>query len=87
MCLTQAMIARLSHFMRSGTETSLVNGDNNYIESIMPFFQDLLAEMSWLSKEISATHVVRSALCILAGIPILAEKKVCVRLIQSPCMF
>jgi len=44
-------------------------------EAIASFAMPLLKEISWLSKEISASHVIRSIICLLAGIPVVAEKK------------
>ena len=42
---------------------------------IQRFLSLILKEISWLAKELSASHVVRSALCALAGLPIVSERK------------
>lgn len=31
--------------------------------------------MSWLANEINGSHVVRSLLCLLSGIPVICERK------------
>lgn len=44
--------------------------------SVLGFVEAVLAEFHWLAKDTCATHVLRSAFCLLAGLPIISEKKV-----------
>ncbi len=41
----------------------------------MQFSRSLTQEMFWLGKEMSASHVIRSLICLLSGLPTIAEKK------------
>jgi hypothetical protein len=42
---------------------------------VLAFVKPIMKELHWLSKDISATHVIRSIICLLTGIPTIAEKK------------
>ena len=42
------------------------------------FAAPLLQSLAWLSREISASHVIRSTVCLLSGLPVVAERKVCI---------
>ena len=44
-------------------------------ETIVNLAKPLINEMFWLGKEMSASHVLRSLMCLLAGLPTIAEKK------------
>lgn len=75
--IVQAILARLCYILKH-------NGIGNVNEeelkkSVLGFLRLVLSEISWLVKELSASHVVRSALCALAGIPIISERKVIIR--------
>lgn len=43
--------------------------------SVAELASPVLREVSWLCKETSASHVVRSLLCLLAGMPCISERK------------
>jgi hypothetical protein len=46
-------------------------------ECIEELCRPVLQEVSWLILEQSASHVIRTMLSVLTGIPVVAEKKVC----------
>ena len=70
----QAIASRLCYILKYD---SLSESDVQAIgESVIAFVSPMMEEMAWLSREISASHVLRSFLCILVGIPTVAEKKV-----------
>jgi hypothetical protein len=51
--------------------------DENVIkETVIHFVAPILKEINWLASELSASHVVRSIVCLLSGLPVIAEKKV-----------
>jgi hypothetical protein len=53
----------------------------NKVESVvLAFARPLLQEMHWLGKEMSASHVIRTLICVLLGLPVIAEKKVSMEL-------
>jgi hypothetical protein len=72
--ILQAILARLC-FILKNEGIGNVN-EEELKKSVLGFLKLILNEISWLVKELSASHVVRSALCALAGIPILSERKV-----------
>ena len=72
--ILQAILARLCYILKN-TGIGNVN-EEELKKSVLGFIRLILAEISWLVKELSASHVVRSALCALAGIPIISERKV-----------
>lgn len=43
--------------------------------TVLNLAKPLIHEMFWLGKEMSASHVLRSLMCLLAGLPTVAEKK------------
>jgi hypothetical protein len=71
--ILQAILARLCFILKN---EGIGNVDEDFLKTTMLGFLSLiLKEIGWLAKELSASHVVRSALCALAGIPIVAERK------------
>lgn len=42
---------------------------------IVDLARPILKEISWLGKEMSASHVLRSLFCLLTGMPVIAERK------------
>ena len=42
---------------------------------MLAVIQPVMTEASWLSTDLAASHVVRSAVCLLAGLPVIAERK------------
>jgi len=71
--IIQALLARLCFLLKNegvaGVDEELLK------RTTLGFLSLILKEISWLAKELSASHVVRSALCALAGVPIVAERK------------
>lgn len=50
--------------------------DENLLEtSILSFIEPLLSSFKFLATEISGSHVLRSILCLLSGLPCISEKK------------
>jgi hypothetical protein len=45
------------------------------VENILLFIKPILSEIAWVCKEISASHVLRSILSLLAGLPVISEKR------------
>lgn len=43
--------------------------------AVIGFTSPVLQEMSWLGKEMSASHVIRSSISLVLGLPLVAEKK------------
>ena len=70
----QAMIVRLCNILKS---EGLGETDEDYLKTtVLQFVEPILKEISWLSKELCATHVLRSIFCILGGLPVISERKV-----------
>jgi hypothetical protein len=67
----QTITARLCYIFKyeSGVE------DDNYTRIIIEFVKPILANMSNLIKDISGTHVIRSCISLLAGMPAISERK------------
>ncbi len=67
------MISRLSFFLKAGdiggVEPSFME------ETVIAFCRPLIHEMPWLGKEMSASHVLRSIISLLTGLPPVAERK------------
>lgn len=71
--ILQAILARLCFILKN---EGIGSEDEEFLKTtLLGFLSLVLKEISWLAKELSASHVVRSALCALAGIPIVAERK------------
>ena len=63
--IIQAILARLCYLLKN---EGIGNLDEDYLRTTtLGFLSLILKEISWLAKELSASHVVRSALCALAG--------------------
>ena len=43
--------------------------------SVLSLCVPILHEFAWLSKDLNASHVVRAVVCVLAGVPIISERK------------
>jgi hypothetical protein len=71
--VVQALLARLCSILKY---TGIGDVDENVLTSaVLQFVRPILKEISWLMKEQAASHVIRSILCLLGGMPIVAEKK------------
>lgn len=72
--VVQTIISRLCYFLKQGDMQDI---DPTYMEqTILNFASPLVQEIHWLSKEMSASHVLRSLFCLLSGLPTIAERKV-----------
>lgn len=72
--ILQAILSRLCFILKTYGIGNV--NEEELKKSVLGFLKLILNEISWLVKELSASHVVRSALCALAGIPIISERKV-----------
>ena len=71
------MVSRLCYHLQVTNYTEIAeNSDFDVEETILKFLTPLLTEVHWLAKDISASHVLRSIICLLYGIPVIAERKV-----------
>ena len=69
----QAMFARLCFLVKGNVLGDL---EEEYIQqSVLTFCQPLLAGFNSIMKETAGSHVLRSAMCALAGVPVVAERK------------
>lgn len=69
----QSIVARLCHLLRAG-ETYDV--DLELLESvILTFVEPILTNFAWMAGEISGSHVLRSMICLLTGMPLISERK------------
>jgi hypothetical protein len=62
------------YLLKSGQE-----GEDNVerlYSIIITFSAPLLQEIAWLGREMSASHVIRSLMSLLLGLPVIAERKV-----------
>jgi len=70
----QALLARLCSLLKFAgvrsdeEEAALVHG-------LTAFTRPVMAELSWLAKELSASHVIRAVICVLVGMPVVSERK------------
>jgi len=69
----QAVLARLCYILKFEDFGDIDSGEiKSCVENLCgPFMK----EISWLILEQNATHVVRSAMSLLAGMPVIAERK------------
>ena len=71
--VVQALLARLCSILKF---TGIGEIEENIVVStVLQFVRPILKEIYWLIKEQAASHVVRSILCLLAGMPTISEKK------------
>jgi hypothetical protein len=72
--VVQTIISRLCYFLKQGNLNDI---DPAWMEkTIVDFAKPLVLEIQWLSREMSASHVLRSLFCLLSGLPTIAERKV-----------
>jgi hypothetical protein len=83
----QSLLSRLCHLLKSydfdniNTDISDNNENSSIItmeqisETVLELLRPIGLEIVWLSKDVSASHVLRSALCLLVGIPVISERK------------
>lgn len=74
----QALLARLCYLLKhNGIPTTDPEKLNEDIlqGAVLGLASPVLREVSWLCKELSASHVIRSLMCCLAGMPVVSERK------------
>lgn len=74
----QALLARLCFLLKHhGIPTTQPETLNEDIlqETVLSLVRPVLKEISWLAKELSASHVIRNIFCCLAGMPVISERK------------
>ena len=72
--IAQAIMARLCSLLKfAGVESG--EQESELIEALLAFATPVLAEISWLAKELSASHVIRALICILVGMPVVSARK------------
>ena len=79
--ILQSLISRLCYILRTkGIHGHNDDNDNELDpnelrESFLELINPLIDEISWLIKDICATHVIRAIFSALAGIPVISERK------------
>jgi hypothetical protein len=69
----QAILARLCFILKN---EGIGDADEDYLKQVvLEFVGAMLAEISWLAKDLNGSHVIRSCICALAGIPVISERK------------
>ena len=77
----QSLLSRLCYLLKSQNFEINDDNDNNIEyneqinETILELLNPICQEILWLSKDISASHVLRSSICLLIGIPVISERK------------
>ena len=67
-------MSRLCYLLKNNSiPTDMDEGE--VAEAILAFVRPILAELNWAAKEPSVSHVLRSIICLLAGIPVVSEKR------------
>lgn len=69
----QSLISRLCFLLNSQDFPD--EESEQMSEAVLELLNPIVQEISWLSKDISASHVMRSCFCLLVGIPVIAERK------------
>jgi hypothetical protein len=72
----QAVMSRTSYMLLH--ELDVIGEDvdeDEFITAVHSICEPLTAEVSWLAKDINGSHVVRAMIALLAGLPIIAERK------------
>lgn len=70
----QAVFARMCYLLKCIGYGDI--DENSIRDAVLTFVQPIMAELSWLAKDMCASHVIRSCCCLLAGMPVLSERKV-----------
>ena len=70
----QALLARLCSLLKF-TGVSSDEQEAALVEALLRFARPVLAELSWLARELSASHVIRAVICVLVGMPVVSERK------------
>eukprot|EP01033_Poteriospumella_lacustris_P008278 gene8278-5969_t len=71
--IVQSLLARLTYLLKD--QPNAETEHPTLVESVVSFCSPLLHDMHWLSQEQCSSHVLRSVVCLLAGVPPVAEKK------------
>jgi hypothetical protein len=87
LCFAQSLLSRVGLLLKTGDIGSTVVEEETISAATVGLLSPLLvpnaedgagaaSNFDWLTKDMCASHVLRSALCLLAGLPCIAEKKV-----------
>lgn len=69
----QTVFARLGFLMKvQGMQDLDVE---RVVEAVLSVVSPILDELHWLATDMSASHVLRSMLCVCTGIPLVAERR------------
>jgi hypothetical protein len=72
----QAILSRLCFILKNEGIGSVE--EDSLKQTVLEFVGAMLTEISWLAKDLNASHVIRSVICALAGMPVVSERKVCI---------
>ena len=70
------MLSRLAFLLKQDGGSGEGSEALSAASAVPSFAAPLLQSLAWLSTEISASHVIRSTVCVLSGLPVVAERKV-----------
>lgn len=79
--IMQSLISRLCYILRTHGITGHNDDNDNELNpnelksSFLELINPLVNEISWLMRDMCATHVIRAMLSALAGIPVISERK------------
>jgi hypothetical protein len=69
----QTAFARLGYLLKVQGIQDL--DEDRIVDSVLSVATPILEEVNWLAVDMSASHVLRSILCALSGIPLVSERK------------
>lgn len=69
----QSLISRLCFLLKQQSDD---DEDGFEADIIFELIKPIITEAAWLAKDISGTHVLRSSICLLMGISVIAERRV-----------
>lgn len=70
----QSTLSRLSFLLKTAGIPEDVDEDDA-ATVILDFMRPILSDFSFAAKDMNATHVVRAALCVLSGLPVISERR------------
>lgn len=69
----KAILSRLCFLFKSHATAGV---DDDILEStVLDFVRDILSAFKYVATEMCGSHVLRSIICLLAGIPVISERK------------
>lgn len=72
--LLQSTISRLCYILKNTGIPDDIDEDDA-VAVIFEFVQPILSDFNFSAKDMNATHVLRAVLCMLAGLPVVSEKR------------